>query len=361
LQLIENPHNNTAFLRVVNFPKRGIGIRALERLQNIAKEHNISLYSAIPKMTGKSLTMLRVFFKLIEEGCSKAKHLPLPEIVMSVLDMSSLIKYYQGEKEGTDRIENLEQLVNAATLFLAEENLEASTPATLIPKYQPKNVISLSNSKASPQIVENDSLPLTEIMSPLSAFLSYASLESGNGQEINGKDALQLMTVHSAKGLEFDTVFITGLEEGLFPHENSKNEDAGMEEERRLMYVAITRAKVRLYMSFSQNRMLHGQVRHNVRSRFFNELPEDSLEWSLPKSQQYTQLSNEFSNNKYVPKNTVHKIGWYIGENVFHLKFGEGVIINIEGTSINARARINFVKYGVKLLDLNVAKLEKVH
>ncbi len=122
-------------------------------------------------------------------------------------------------------------------------------------------------------------------MSPLSAFLSHASLEAGDAQAQAGQDALQLMTVHSAKGLEFDAVFITGLEEGLFPHESSSREDDGVEEERRLMYVAITRARKRLYMSFTQTRMLHGQTRYNMKSRFFDELPEESLKWLSPKVQ----------------------------------------------------------------------------
>jgi ATP-dependent helicase/DNAse subunit B len=124
---------------------------------------------------------------------------------------------------------------------------------------------------------------LPTVMSPLSAFLSHASLEAGDNQAQAGQDAMQLMTVHSAKGLEFDAVFITGLEEGLFPHENSAQEDSGVEEERRLMYVAITRARQRLYLSFSQTRMLHGQTRYNMRSRFLEELPEESLKWLSPK------------------------------------------------------------------------------
>jgi DNA helicase-2/ATP-dependent DNA helicase PcrA len=211
--------------------------------------------------------------------------------------------------------------------------------------------------------------PLSAVMSPLSAFLSHASLEAGNNQAQAGEEALQLMTVHSAKGLEFDAVFITGLEEGLFPHENSQKEDAGVEEERRLMYVAITRAKERLYMSFSQTRMLHGQTRYNMRSRFFDELPEDALKWLSPKVQQHSWFANTKSAWDEAPEkaaNNISKnfgrrdIGWRIGENVAHLKFGEGVIVNIEGSGGNARAHINFGKHGMKLLDLSVAKLEKV-
>ena len=210
--------------------------------------------------------------------------------------------------------------------------------------------------------------PLPTVMSPLSAFLSHASLEAGDNQAQAGQDALQLMTVHSAKGLEFDAVFITGLEEGLFPHENSAQEQGGLEEERRLMYVAITRAKKRLYMSFSQTRMLHGQTRYNMRSRFFDELPEEALKWLSPKVQ-HSWFGNRKSAWDDAPETGANAIaqkferkdtGWRIGETVLHQKFGEGVIVNLEGGGANLRAHINFDRNGMKLLDLSIAKLEKV-
>ena len=209
---------------------------------------------------------------------------------------------------------------------------------------------------------------LPTVMSPLSAFLSHASLEAGDNQAQVGQDALQMMTVHSAKGLEFDAVFITGLEEGLFPHENSAKEEGGVEEERRLMYVAITRARKRLYMSFSQTRMLHGQIRYNVKSRFFDELPEESLKWLSPQVKVQPQWpAHPKAAWADAPQTGANKIaqaisqghGWRIGETVAHAKFGEGVIINIEGSGTNARAQINFGRSGIKLLDLSIAKLEK--
>jgi DNA helicase-2/ATP-dependent DNA helicase PcrA len=211
--------------------------------------------------------------------------------------------------------------------------------------------------------------PLPTVMSPLSAFLSHASLEAGDNQAQAGQDALQLMTVHSAKGLEFDAVFITGLEEGLFPHENSAQEEGGIEEERRLMYVAITRARKRLYMSFSQTRMLHGQTRYNMRSRFLDELPEESLKWLSAKVQQHSWFGRPKSAWDEPPEAAANSIaqsfsrkdaGWRIGETVMHAKFGEGVIVNLEGSGVNCRAHINFGRAGMKLLDLNVAKLERV-
>ena len=196
----------------------------------------------------------------------------------------------------------------------------------------------------------------------------HASLEGGDNQAQAGEDALQLMTVHSAKGLEFDAVFITGLEEGLFPHENSAQEEGGLEEERRLMYVAITRAKKRLYISFSQSRMLHGQTRYGIRSRFLEELPAHALKWLSPRVQThwFGQRKSAWDD---APESGVNAIaqnfarsdsGWRAGQAVAHRKFGEGVIVNIEGSGTNMRAHINFGQHGMKLLDLSVAKLERV-
>jgi DNA helicase-2/ATP-dependent DNA helicase PcrA len=264
----------------------------------------------------------------------------LNEMVSLVIEKSGLIAHYQSEKEGRDRMDNLYELANAAAAFISEETLERVTEEGEI------------------------------MMPPLVAFLTHASLEAGDNQAQAGQDAVQLMTVHSAKGLEFDAVFMTGLEEGLFPHENSVSEPNGLEEERRLMYVAITRARKRLYMSFAQTRMLHGQTRYNMRSRFFEELPEESLKWLSPRLQTkwmgHTQKAAwldapEYGNNQIAQSLSQQKdSGWRAGQTVSHLKFGEGVIVTIEGSGTQARANINFGKNGMKLLDLGVAKLEKI-
>ena len=224
-----------------------------------------------------------------------------------------------------------------------------------------------------------------EIMSPLAAFLTHASLEAGDNQAQAGQDAIQLMTVHSAKGLEFDCVFITGLEEGLFPHENSASDPDGLEEERRLMYVAITRARKRLYLSFSQTRMLHGQTRYNVKSRFVDELPETALKWITPRNQgfgsgfqrDYQAAWARGSGLQSIvgagnvparpsanagfgagPKTASH--GLRSGQGVFHTKFGEGVIVTLEGSGVDARAQVNFGRHGMKWLALSVAKLTPI-
>ena len=364
LQLMDNPHNDSAFLRVVNFPTRGIGARSIEQLQDAARQYGISLYAAVPYVTGKAGSSLGSFVKLVEAVRFETQNLPLQEMVQVMLDMSGLIVHYQSEKEGADRIENLEQLVSAAMLFVSEEGFGIDAPAFLGPKAQAAAGTPLPNGD---EVLDADA-PLPSVMSPLSAFLSHASLEAGDNQAQAGQDALQLMTVHSAKGLEFDAVFITGLEEGLFPHENSAKEEGGLEEERRLMYVAITRARKRLYMSFSQTRMLHGQTRYNMKSRFFDELPDEALKWLSPKVQPqwFGNRKSAWDDAPEAGANNIAQsfsrkdLGWRVGESVAHQKFGEGVIVNLEGSGTNTRAHINFGRHGMKLLDLNIAKLERI-
>jgi DNA helicase II / ATP-dependent DNA helicase PcrA len=373
LQLMDNPHNDSAFLRVVNFPTRGIGARSIEQLQMAADSYGISLYAAVPYMTGKAGTSLGGFVKLVEGARFETQQLPLPEMVSVVLERSGLIEFYKKEKEGADRIENLEQMVNAATQFVQEEGFGVAAPAHLGPQALPQAGEAIVNQDGI-EVLDAEA-PLPTVMSPLSAFLTHASLEAGDAQAQAGQDALQLMTVHSAKGLEFDAVFITGLEEGLFPHESSSRELDGVDEERRLMYVAITRARKRLYMSFTQQRMLHGQTRFNMKSRFFDELPEESLKWLSPRVQNHWFANKKAatawddaafrngSDNKIAQQITQKSggsSGWRIGETVAHAKFGEGVIVNIEGGAGAARAQINFGPAGIKVLDLSVAKLERV-
>lgn len=358
LQLIDNPHNDSALMRVANFPPRGIGARAIEQLHDAARLHGLSLYAAVPHVVGKAGSSLAAFVKLIEGARFETRQLPLAETVQIVLDISGLIAHYQSEREGAERIENLEQLVPAAALFVGEEGFERDAPAW--------SAAAVPFAEIDGAVLDQDT-PLPTVMSPLSAFLSHASLEAGENQAQAGQDALQLMTVHSAKGLEFDVVFITGLEEGLFPHENSLQEQAGIEEERRLMYVAITRARQRLYLSFAQTRMLHGQTRHHLRSRFFDELPEGALKWLSPRIQppwvspqkaSWVEAQKSAAAGGYGAQRT--NGGWRIGETVAHKKFGEGVIVSLEGGGGNLRAHINFGRAGMKLLDLSIAKLDKV-
>ena len=326
LRLIANPDDDTAFARVVNFPARGIGARSVEQLSDAARGVGSSLFAAIPLLSGKAGAALSTFSALLD-GLRDAAHLPLPELVEHVVDLSGLRTHYQGEKEGQDRLANLDELVNAATNFVGETGT-----------------------------VDEAGEVTGELSADLIAFLTHAALEAGEHQAGEGDDALQLMTVHAAKGLEFDAVFITGLEEGLFPHENSVLEPAGLEEERRLMYVAVTRARQRLYLSHAQTRMLHGQTRYNLPSRFLDEIPAELLKWLTPRAPAY---GGETDYSRSAPASpAVSGSGFRIGQSVRHAKFGEGVIVNMEGGGSDARAQINFGSAGMKWLALNVARLE---
>jgi len=224
-------------------------------------------------------------------------------------------------------------------------------------------------------------------MSPLDSFLSHASLEAGDNQARAGEDAIQLMTVHAAKGLEFDSVFMTGLEEGLFPHENSLTEQGGLEEERRLMYVAMTRARKRLYLTLAQSRMLHGQTRYAMRSRFLEEIPDAHLKWLTPKVSTMgvamgSGMGSSWSDSGYRRGDAYNRpstgamspreprlatsgvrVGekqFRIGQGVHHVKFGDGTIIGLSGMGNDAQAQIQFRDVGTKTLALGVAKLDIV-
>jgi DNA helicase II / ATP-dependent DNA helicase PcrA len=390
LRLLENPNDDTSFLRVVNFPPRGIGARTIEQVQDAARAAACSLHDAVSATTGKAGANLGAFVAKVDVLRERTIDLTLREIIELVLQESGLLEHYRTEREGADRVENLQELVNAAESFVTQEGFGRDAVALPVDELGP----SLRQSPASqgldpsqPEINEPapDYVPpdaeTGETLSPLAAFLTHAALESGDNQAQAGQDAIQLMTVHSAKGLEFDCVFISGLEEGLFPHENSIADPAGLEEERRLMYVAITRARRRLYLSHSQTRLLHGQTRYNVRSRFFDELPEGALKWLTPKHQSFGGSAFGFgagyptsrgsgygrnynTDNFASPAVPAQKAppahGLKNGMKVFHTKFGEGTVMSIEGQGDDARAQINFPRHGIKWLALAVAKLTPV-
>ncbi|MEK7303247.1 MAG: UvrD-helicase domain-containing protein [Pseudomonadota bacterium] len=338
LRLMANPDDDSALLRVINFPARGIGARSLEQLQDDARLQGGSLWAAALQKCGgeaaiaqepaKPVKGIAAFVYLILSMRQSCDTLPLPQIVEQMLTHSELSAHYAKERESAERLENLNELINAATSFVHE--------------------------------AEDDSL---------AEFLAHASLEAGEHQAGSGQDALQLMTVHAAKGLEFHSVFLSGLEEGLFPHENSLNEADGIAEERRLMYVAMTRARRRLYLSFAQSRMLHGQTRYNIPSRFLDEIRENCLKWlqSSPRmninpyhasaSSQTTTFASKTSS--YNPQKFSNG-GWRIGQNVLHAKFGTGVIVSCEGSGGEARVQVNFDHAGMKWLLLEYAKLTAV-
>jgi DNA helicase-2/ATP-dependent DNA helicase PcrA len=387
LRLIENPNDDTSYLRVVNFPARGIGARTIEQLQDAARASGRSLYQSAGAVTGKGGANLTAFNALVDAMREHTHGLTLREIIEHVVQGSGLADFYRTEKEGQERLENLDELVNAAEAFVTQEGFGKDAVAL------PIDEVAGEGERLSPgQIAQGlpaavATVDLTpdaetgEIVSPLAAFLTHAALEAGDNQAQAGQDAIQLMTVHSAKGLEFDAVFITGLEEGLFPHENSLSDVDGLEEERRLMYVAITRARQRLYLTFSQTRMLHGQTRYHIKSRFFDELPEATLKWLTPRNQgfgsgfarEYQQAWQRGSGLGSVvgagrveaapPPSMIAKAsshGLRMGQSVFHTKFGEGVIVTLEGAGEDARAQVNFGRHGMKWLQLSIAKLTPV-
>ncbi|MDP3337599.1 MAG: 3'-5' exonuclease, partial [Rhodoferax sp.] len=393
LRLLENPRDDTSFLRAVNFPPRGIGMRSLEQLQDAARASGCSLSDAVSGLSGKAGTNIGAFLAGIDVLREQTQGLSLRETIELTLDHSGLIDHYKADREGADRVENLEELVNAAESFVSLEGFGRDAVALPVDELgQP-----LTQSPASQGLDMNQPLldipapdaETGETLSPLAAFLTHAALEAGDNQAQAGQDAIQLMTVHASKGLEFDCVFITGIEEGLFPHENSMNDRDGLEEERRLMYVAITRARKRLYLSHSQTRMLHGQTRYNLRSRFFEELPEEALKWITPKhaglgqsdsfsDALYSGQSNAYGRRPASPFGTDYSRfaaaapvpvtqpkaeaqgSLRTGQKVFHAKFGEGTVLLLEGKGDDARAQINFPRHGVKWLALSVAKLTPV-
>jgi DNA helicase-2/ATP-dependent DNA helicase PcrA len=377
LRLAENPSDDTSFLRVVNFPTRGIGARTIEQLQDAARASGRSLVQSVSAVPGKGGANLHAFVALIDAMRDATRGLTLREIIEHMLGASGLVEFYKTDREGQDRLENLEELVNAAEAFVTQEGFGKDAVALPVDEHAGSMAQGTPNAVAGVDLTPD--ADTGEIMSPLAAFLTHASLEAGDNQAQAGQDAIQLMTVHSAKGLEFDCVFITGLEEGLFPHENSASDPDGLEEERRLMYVAITRARKRLYLSFSQTRMLHGQTRYNIKSRFFDELPESALKWITPRNQGFGSgfardyqaawakgsglhsivgAGNVNTAPPLTPKAPSH--GLRSGQTVFHTKFGEGVILTLEGSGVDARAQVNFGRHGMKWLALSVAKLTPV-
>ncbi len=332
LRLINNPEDDVALLRVINFPTRGIGARSLEQLQESARAQDCSLWqAAINKVgNGRPGKGLEGFVALIKQMQDDAKGLTLTEMTEVTTTMSGLKNFYQLEKEGEDRIANLDELINAAVSFMN------------------------NNSDA----LEDNSSGLTE-------FLTHASLEAGEHQADVGADALQMMTVHAAKGLEFKAVFISGLEEGLCPHENSLYENNGLEEERRLMYVAVTRARQRLYLSHAQSRMLHGQIRYGIASRFLDEIPDALLKRLNSKQAPKPSMSSYYENNyQSAPTASSNEqksaMPWKIGQAVAHAKFGQGVVVSYEGNASDMRIQINFGREGLKWLAMEYAKLDKV-
>jgi len=364
LRLTAEPGDDSAFLRVVNFPPRGIGARTLEQLQSSATARGTSLWQVACEgaVKGRSGTSLAAFVRLIEHMRDATRDLPLPATVAHVIEASGLRAHYEHEKDGSERVENLEELVNAAQNFVREADLAVDAPIReQVTGNREQEPIPGDDEAAARQEGATD---------PLTAFLAHAALEAGETQAAEGRPALQLMTIHSAKGLEFHTVFVTGVEHGTFPHENSIKEPGGIEEERRLMYVAVTRARRRLYLTFAEKRQLHGQLWPKFQSQFLDEIPAELLQWLSPRERRgaYAVDRAEWGSSAFAsrppatgvrgPRTTPPAPSWRIGQSVRHAKFGLGVIIDAEGRGSDARVQVNFRDAGIKWLALDYARLE---
>ncbi|MDR6234460.1 DNA helicase II [Pseudomonas oryzihabitans] len=325
LRLIQHRHDDAALERVINVPPRGIGEKTVELLRNAARTQNTSLWQALHDLvgaravSGRAASALNAFVELVDTLALKAEDLSLHNLVQQIIEQTGLVTFHKEEKgeKGQARVENLEELVSAARSFDFSGDEE---------------------------------------MTPLAAFLDHAALESGDTQADSHEDSVQLMTLHSAKGLEFPLVFLAGMEEGLFPHKMSLEEPGRLEEERRLAYVGITRAMRRLVMSYAETRRLYGSETYNKVSRFVREVPDGLI--------QEVRLSNAvkqpFASSRPSPfaQAPVPETTFSLGQPVRHALFGEGVILNYEGSGAHARVQVNFTSEGSKWLMVSYAKLE---
>jgi DNA helicase-2/ATP-dependent DNA helicase PcrA len=321
LRLLGNRRDDASFERVVNLPTRGVGARSLEILREYARAAGCSLWEAAAACCASGALGARAaaathgFMALIERLAAESRGLALHEQVDQVLRASGLIEHYRREKaeRGEARAENLDELVSAARGF---------TP-------------------------EGAELP------PLEAFLAHAALESGEGQAQEWEDCVQMMTLHSAKGLEFPLVFLCGMEEGLFPHQRSLTDLDGLEEERRLCYVGMTRAMRQLYLSYAEQRRLHGVDSYGQVSRFVREIPDELVEEVRPR----VQVARPVAVGRFRPAEPAVG-GVHLGGRVRHGKFGEGVVLNVEGSGAHARVQVSFERQGTKWLMVQYANLE---
>ncbi len=324
LRVMSNPKDDASFERVINTPTRGIGAKTVDEIRLLAREGEISLWDAAlqllqqDQLSARASNALKGFLELIERLAKEAENQELSNKVKLIVEKSGLIESYKKEKgeKGAARIENLQELVTAARLFDFDEENEAD-------------------------------------LNELDIFLAHAALEAGEMQGDDYEDCVQLMTLHSAKGLEFKLVFLVGLEEGLFPSQQSRDDLGRLEEERRLCYVGITRAMQQLYITHTESRRLYGKETYPSPSRFLKEIPAELF--------QEIRIRANFNQpvKAFKQKSAIQQMGAYkIGQPVRHLKFGEGVVLQMEGEGAQERVQINFRNVGLKWLMVSYAKLE---
>jgi DNA helicase-2/ATP-dependent DNA helicase PcrA len=332
MRLIANRNDDTAFERVINMPTRGIGEQTLTVLRNYARQNNQSLWQAalniltVQQLTARATNAIEQFTRLIETMANDVKNLALPELTEHVLHGSGLIDHYRQEKgeKGANRVENLQELISATKQF-QEEDADIE-------------------------------------ITPLAAFLANAALEAGETQSDTGTDFVQLMTLHSAKGLEFPVVFLAGVEEGLFPHHLSIEEPNRLAEERRLCYVGMTRAMKKLFITYAETRRLHGSETFHRPSRFIREMPSELLQ----EVRLRTQIARPIYSSRQTPVRQFsapipeETNGLRLGQRVTHPTFGEGIVLSCEGNGAHARVQVKFSSVGAKWLVAAYAKLEPV-
>ena len=329
LKVIFNPHDNPSFERSIANPPRGIGAKTLIKIRNKANENNLSYVQASAKMLdegsigGRGAAGLRSYLKLLIDHGEQLDKTPLSDLLDSIIQSSGLIQHHEKEpgEKGKTRIENLEELITAA------KNFEQS----------------FDKEKTIKEISES--------------FLDTVSLDAGETQAGEFDDAVQLMTLHSAKGLEFPMVFMTGLEETLFPHGRSMESPNQLEEERRLCYVGITRAMKKLYLTYAESRRLHGSDVFNPPSRFIKEIPAEYIDEIRPRASVNVPYKRT---SQASPMDFKEEIGIALGQKVLHPKFGQGIVLNYEGSGESARVQINFESAGTKWLVLSFANLEVI-
>jgi len=328
LRLMDNNNDDASFERVVNTPTRGIGERSVEKVRDVARQFNLTMWSATKQiledkgLPARAANALQGFLDLIDELKAASDEMSLHQQVDHVVHNVGLIEYYEKEKteKAQARVENIEELITAARGF----------------DYDPAEL----------------EIPMDE----LTAFLTHAALEAGEGQAAEWDDCVQLMTLHSAKGLEFPLVFMVGMEEGLFPSQRSLEEEGKLEEERRLCYVGITRAREQLVMSCAEHRRLYGQDLYPSVSRFVSEIPDNLISEVRSKhGASHIVTPSQYSSSAYKSTETVN--GVYVGQRVSHKKFGDGVVTNLEGSGSHARVQVNFEYEGSKWLVMAYANL----
>ena len=328
LRLLSNPNDDASFERVVNTPTRGIGERSVQAVRDMARQHSCSMWQAArdviasKSLAARSTNALQAFVSLIENMTANTQEMELFEKVEHMLQASTLLATHQADKteKGAMRAENLEELVTAARQF------------------------------------ENDEEELSE----LDSFLAHAALEAGEGQGSEGEECVQLMTLHTAKGLEFDVVYLSGLEEGLFPHRMSMDEPGRLEEERRLCYVGMTRARQQLCITYAEIRRLHGQEQYTKASRFLSEIPDEYIREVRAKSSPSSSYQPNISSSSKWSQQQQMPGGVQLGQRVSHTKFGEGVVTSSEGDGAHARVQVNFSGCGSKWLVIAYANLQAV-